>query len=318
MRTLLLLAFCAASSLAVPAQAQNYPTRPITIAVPTPPGGPMDTMMRAVADKMSETMGQPVIIENKTGAGGVLASSSALASPDGYTIAGIYLSHATNIFFNPKLPYDTLKDFAPVALVAKGPLVLLVNKSVPAKNVAELITYVKARPGQLNIGASAMGGASHLGAELFKSMAGLDMPTVPYRGTAVMISDILSGRVQVTIDSYLQYVPYAQSGAIRFLAVSTPNRFENDPSIPTIAETVPGYDATAWWGLAVSSATPPAIVAKIHDGVVRALADKGVQEKIRALGISPGGGSQAEFTALIKSEIDKWGKLIKSAHLAIK
>lgn len=307
------LAICAA------ANAQNYPSSTISIAVPTPPGGPMDTMMRVLAAKMAENIGQKVIVENKTGGGGIIASQSALRTPaDGYSVAGVYLSHATNVHIYPRLPYDTLKDFTPVVLVAKGPLVLLVNKDVPVKTVAELIAYAKANPGKLNIGASALGGASHLGGELFKAMTGVDMQMVPYKGTTALIPDILDGRVQVTIDSYLQYLPHAKTGAVRMLGVSSANRIEVDPSIPTIAETVPGYEALAWWGLAVSSATPAQIVRQLNKEAARALQDKEVKQRISALGIAPEGGTPAEFSMFIQAEIAKWESVIKNAGLVEK
>jgi tripartite-type tricarboxylate transporter receptor subunit TctC len=307
------LATCAA------ANAQNYPSSPISIAVPTPPGGPMDTMMRVLAAKMAENIGQQVIIENKTGGGGIIATQSALRTPaDGYSVAGIYLSHATNVHIYPKLPYDTLKDLTPVILVAKGPLVLLVNKDVPVNSVAELIAYAKANPGKLNIGASALGGASHLGGELFKAMAGVDMQMVPYKGTTALIPDILEGRVQVTIDSYLQYLPYAKTGAIRMLGVSSANRIDVDSSIPAIAETLPGYETLAWWGLAVSSTTPADIVSRLNKEAARALENIEVKQKIGVLGIVPGGGTPAEFSMFIRSEIAKWESVIKNAGLVEK
>ena len=301
------------------ANAQKYPSSPITIAVPTPPGGPMDTMMRVLAAKMTANIGQNVLVDNKTGGSGIIASQTALRTPaDGYAVAGIYLSHATNVHMLAKVPYDTLKDFAPVVLVAKGPLFLIVNKDLPVKNVAELIAYAKANPGKLNMGLSALGGASHLGAELFKAMTGVDIQMVPYKGTASLLPDILDGRIQVTIDSYLQYLPYAKTGAIRMLGVSSANRIDVDPSIPAIGETVPGYETLAWWGLAVSSATPPQIVSQLNEMAGRALEDKGVKEKISALGIVPGGGTPADFTKLIESEIAKWESVIKNAGLVEK
>ncbi|MEJ0069819.1 MAG: tripartite tricarboxylate transporter substrate-binding protein [Pseudomonadota bacterium] len=243
-------ACCAVISLAVligaGARAQTYPSSRITIAVPTPAGGPMDTMMRALAMKLSENVGQPVIIDNKTGASGIIATQSVLQVPaDGYSVAGVYLSHATNLHTNPRLPYDTLTSFAPVMLVAKGPNVLVVHKDVPATTVAELIAYAKAHPGKLNVGASTTGGGSHLGAELLKMMTGIDMQTVPYKGTAALIPDLITGRVEVTLDSYQQYLPFAKEGSIRMIGVSSAQRFEIDPSIPAIAETVPGYERSA-------------------------------------------------------------------------
>jgi len=313
--TILALALAACSV----ANAQKYPSSPISIAVPTPPGGPMDTMMRSLAAKMTANIGQNVIIENKTGGSGIIASQTALRPPaDGYSVAGIYLSHATNVHMFPKLPYDTLKDFTPVFLVAKGPLFLIVSKDVPANNVAELIAYAKAHPGKLNMGLSALGGASHLGAELFKAMTGINIQMVPYKGTASLLPDMLEGRVQVTIDSYLQYLPHAKTGAIRMLGVSSRNRVDIDPSIPAIGETVPGYEALAWWGLAVSSDTPPQIVNQLNSIAAKALEDKEVREKISALGIVPGGGTPADFSALIKSEITKWESVIKNAGLVQK
>lgn len=313
------LVVCIGAALVASASAQTYPAKPISFAIPTPPGGPMDTMMRATLSKVSEYIGQPIIVEHKTGASGIIATQSVLrAPPDGYTLAGIYLSYATNVHIYPNLPYDTLKDIQPIILVAKGPLVLIVSGNVPAKNVAELIAYAKANPGKLNLGASATGGASHLGGELFKAMAHLDMQTVPYKGTSTLLPDMLTGRVQVTVDSYLQYLPHAKTGAIRMLAVSSAERFDIDKDIPAIAETVPGYETLAWWGIAVSSNTPPDIVNRLNREFARALQDEGVKERIRSLGIMPGGGSPAEFTAFIRSEINKWEGVIKSAGLVQK
>lgn len=314
-------AFLAAALCAFPgeAPAQSFPSRAISISVPTPPGGPMDTMMRAVAGKASENLGQPVVIENRTGAGGIISNQTVLNAPaDGYSVAAIYLSHATNVHMVPNLPYDTLKAFTPLVMVAKGPLVLMISSNVPAKNVGELIAYAKANPDKLNLGASAIGGASHLGGELFKLMTGLKMATVPYKGTASLLPDMLTGRVHVTIDSYLQYAPHAKTGQIRMLAVSSANRFELDPTIPAIGETVKGYEALAWWGLAVAAGTPPQITERLHKEFARALEDEGVKQRIRALGIVPGGGGAAEFQAFIRSEIAKWENVVKTAGLVQK
>lgn len=318
-QAVLLLALCISWALVADATAQTSPFpagKPITFVVPTAPGGPTDTMMRAIATKMSENVAQTIIVENKSGAGGIIAAQHVSRAPaDGYTVLSVYMSHAVNLHIQPNLPYDTLAAFAPVMLVAKGPLVLVVNSKVPAKNVAELVAYGKANPGKLNFAASALGGASHLGGELFKRMSGIDMQIVPYKGTSATLPDMLAGRVDITLDSYQIYSPHAKTGAVRLIGVSSERRIDLDPNLPAVAETLPGYEAAAWYGVLVPAGTPADIVERLHREFTRALADETVRSRIKGLGFVPGGGTSSEFAAFIRSEIKKWESVVANAGL---
>lgn len=316
-----LLALCLSSLFIgnANAQAPSFPSKPITFIVPNPPGGPTDTLVRTIAAKMSENLRQTIVIDNKSGAGGIIAAQFvSRAPPDGYTLGCVYLSHATNLHVRRDLPYNTLNAFRPVTLLAKGSLVLLVSSKVPAKSVAELIGYAKANPSKLNYAASGLGGASHLGGELFKALAGIDMQVVPYKGAATLIPDLITGRIDLTISGYQQYVEHIKSGAVRALGVSAAERFDAAPDLPAISNTVPGYDVSAWYGVLVPAGTPTEIVERLHREFARALADASVKLRIQSLGLAPGSMTPAAFGGFIQAEINKWGPIVVNAGLVEK
>ena len=298
--------------------AQEYPVRPIRIIVAYTPAGATDILARTVGQKMSEAWGQPVIIDNRPGANGNIGTEAAArASPDGYTLLMVTAgTHGINPGLYRKLPFDAVKDFAPVSLVALVPNILVVNNSLPAKSVKELIAYAKANPGKLSYGSPGIGATGHLSMELFKSMAGLDMVHVTYKGSAGVLADLMGGQINLSFDNMPPYLPQVKAGKIRALAVSTPKRSPAAPDIPTTAEAgVPGYEATAWFGLVATAGTPPAIVAKLAAETQRILKLPDVAERIAGLGAEPVGNTPDEFGKFIVSEIAKWSRVIREAKV---
>jgi len=298
------------------ASAQKYPDKPVHFVVPYPPGGPLDTIARLLGQKVSERIGQPVIVENKPGAGGNIgADSVAKSAPDGYTILmGAVATHAINPSLYAKIPYDPVKDFAPITLIGVTPNVLVVNASIPAKDVKEFIAYAKANPGKLNYGSGSTGSAGHLAGELFNSMAGVEMAHIPYKGAAPAMQDLLGGQIQLMFDNMASALPQVKSGKIRALAVTTPKRASGAPELPTIAEAgLPGFDISTWFGLFAPANTPKDIVAKLHDEFVRALTLPEVKERFAALGVEPAGNKPEEFAAYIKSEAAKYANVVKKS-----
>jgi tripartite-type tricarboxylate transporter receptor subunit TctC len=301
------------AAAAPPAIAQGYPNRPIKYVVPYPPGGPLDTVARLLGQKVSERIGQPVIVENKPGAGGNIGADAVAKSPaDGYTILmGAVATHAINPTLYSKIPYDPIKDFTPITLIGVTPNVLVVSAALPVKDVGEFIAYAKANPGKLNFGSGSSGSAGHLAGELFKSMAGVDMAHIPYKGAAPAMQDLLAGQIQLMFDNMASALPQVKGGKIRALAVTTPRRSIYAPDLPTIAESgLPGFDVSTWFGLFAPANTPKEAVARLHDEFVRALALPDVKEKLANLGIEPVGNKPEEFAAYIKTEAAKYGDVI--------
>ena len=299
-----------------PAAQTTYPEKPIRLVAGFPPGGPADTVARLLGQKFTEAWGKPVLIDNVTGAAGAIAADRvAKAAPDGYTLG--LLSQAP-LAINPslyKLAYDPVKDFAPISQVTGGTTMLVVHNAVPAKSVKELVALAKAQPGGLTF-ASAGGGLTLLTAELFKSVAGLDIRHIPYKGTVAAIPDLLGGRVTMTFSPIVAVLPPVREGKLRALAVTSLRRSSAVPDVPTIAESgYPGFEATAWNGLLAPARTPATIVRKLHLEAVKALALPDLRAKLADLGLEGIGNSPDEFAALIKSEIPKWAKVIKVAGI---
>lgn len=312
---LLAAALCACLSFAAAAQADNYPSRSIRIVVPFPPGGATDAAARLVATKMSEKWGQPVVIDNRAGAGGNVGSDIvAKSAPDGYTLVmGVTGSHAINISLYSKMPYDPVADFVAISQVAVVPNVVVVHPSVPARTLAELVALAKREPGKLNYASLGNGTAAHLGMELLKSAAGIDITHVPYKGSAPAVTDLLAGQVQVMVDGLPSALQHVKAGKLRAIALTSLHRAPALPDLPTIAETYPGFYADAWSGLFAPKGTPAAIVNQLSTEVQRILRLPDVREKLAALGAEPVGSTQAEFAAHVKREIDKWAQVVKTS-----
>ena len=316
------LTLVAGSALAAAAEgpAATYPDKPIRIIVAYTPAGATDILARAVGQKMTEAWGQPVIVENRPGANGNIGTEvAAKATPDGYTLLMVTAgTHGVNPGLYRKLPWDAVRDFAPVSLVAMVPNIMVVNPSLPVKSVNEFIAYAKANPGKLSYGSPGLGSTAHMSVELFKTMTGTDMLHVPYKGSAGVMQDVIAGQIAVTIDNMPVYLPQVKAGKLRALAVSPAKRSPAVPDLPTIAEAgVPGYDATAWFGLVAPAGVPRPIVAKLAGETQRILRLPDVAERLSGLGAEPVGSSPDQFAAFIKSEIAKWKKVIQDAKVEL-
>jgi tripartite-type tricarboxylate transporter receptor subunit TctC len=301
--------------LVAAAQASDFPTKAIRIVVPFPPGGATDAAARLVAVKMAEHWGQPVLVDNRAGAGGNVGSELVAKSPaDGYTLVmGVTGSHAINTSLYARMPYDPVADFVAISQVAVVPNVLVVHPSVPAKNLAELMALAKKEPGKLNYASLGNGTAAHLGMEMLKSEAGVDITHVPYKGSAPAVSDLLAGQVQMMVDGLPSALPHVKAGKLRAIALTSLHRAPSLPDLPTIAETYPGFYADAWSGLFAPKGTPQPVVDKLSAEVQRILKLPEVREKLAALGAEPVGSTQKEFTAHVKKEIGKWAKVVKTS-----
>jgi tripartite-type tricarboxylate transporter receptor subunit TctC len=307
------LLLCAAASAA---SAQNYPSKPIKYIVPFQPGGTTDILGRIVAFKLQEAWGQPVVVENRPGAGGAVgAELTAKAPPDGYTIMGGTIStHAINASVYDKLPYDPIKDFEPVTQLAQQPNMLVVHPSIPANNVQELIALLKKNPDKYTYSTSGNGTSAHLAGELFKSMSGTQMQHVPYKGSPQAIADALAGQVSMSFDNISTAYPPAKSGKLRALAVTTAKRSSLAPEVPTMAESgLKGYELGSWHGVFAPAKTPKEIVQKLNAEIVKAVHAADVKDKLAALGVEPVGTSVAEFSAFVRAEVPKWAKVVKES-----
>jgi tripartite-type tricarboxylate transporter receptor subunit TctC len=298
------------------AWAQTYPSRPVRLIVPFPPGGGSDILARIMGRWLSERLGQPVIIENKPGGNTNVSVQTVVSSPpDGYTLLFLGSSAAINATFYETLPFNLLRDIAPVAGLSRSPMVLEVSPSVPVKSVAELIIYAKANPGKITMASYGTGSTSHMAGELLKMMTGVNMAHVPYRGGAPMVADLLAGHVQVGIDVVASSLPHIRSGALRPLAVATTTRLETLPDVPTVAETVPGYEALAWSGLGVPRGTPPDVIERLNREINAGLADPDIKARFAELTTVPMVLTPAEFGAYIAAETEKWAKVVKFAGI---
>ena len=318
-KTFILGAIGAALTLAgtLPATAQTFPTKPLTIIVPASPGGAIDLSARLIGQKLTESWGQPVVIDNKTGATGIIGTEFvAKSAPDGHTMALVASSHAINPSMVKKLPFDTVKSFEPVVQTHVVPLVLVVAPSFPAKDLKELIAYGKANPGKLSFASSGSGGAPHFSGELFKSMTGLDMIHIPYKGSTLAHPDLMSGRVSLMFDTLAAVSSQVKAGGMRAIAVTTSTRASTLPNVPTMAEAgLPGYETSTWGGLLAPAGTPKPVVAKIATEVTRILALPDVKQKLVDNGVEPVGGTPEQFNAFIGKEMIKWAKVAKDAGI---
>ncbi len=316
MRALVLALALAAST----AFGQSWPSRPVKLMVGVPPGGPTDTVARAVAPDLSEALGQPVVIENKPGASAVIATDAvAKAAPDGYTLAFIYITHATNPALMEKLPYDALRDFAPVSMVGWQSMVLLANPSFPAASVKEVIELAKAKPDIIDYGASDSGSAPHLAGELFKMMANVDLTPVYYKGTAPALTDLIAGHIPLMFVSNVSAMPQVKAGKVKALAVTGRTRAAVAPEIPTVAESgLPGYEVYGWYGIAAPAKTPRAVIDRLHAEVAKIARNPKMKERLAGQGLELVGNSPEEFDAFIRAEVAKWGEVLKRAGLKAK
>ena len=309
-----------AGNALVCAQSAGYPERPIRIVVAYTPAGATDILARTIGQKLTEAWGQPVIIDNRPGANGNIGTEyAAKATPDGYTLLMVTAgTHGINPSLYRKLGFDAVKDFAPVSLVAMVPNIFVVNNAVPAKDLKEFIAYAKANPGKLNYGSPGNGSTAHLSMELFKSMTGIQMVHIPYKGSAGVLADLIGGQIVATMDNMPPYVPQVKAGKIRALAVSPTRRSPAVPDVPTVAEAgVPGYDSGAWFGLVAPAHTPKDIVNKLSRETARILKLPDVSARLSELGAEPVGGTPEQFAAHIKAEIAKWAKVIKDANVEL-
>lgn len=300
--------------------AQNYPTRPIRFIVPAPPGGAPDALARLTGQKLTEALGQAVIVDNRGGGNGIIGSElGARAAPDGYTIV---MGYAGPFSINPglydKLPYDPVKDFVPLTLIAIGQNILVVNPSVPARSVNALIALAKSKPGQINFASGGTGQSSHLSMELFMSMAGIKMVHVPYKGAGPAMADVISGQVALQFLALPPAIPQIKTGKLVALGVTGSKRASSLPDVPTIAETgLPGYEVLTWYGAFAPAKTPKAIAAKLSGEMIKAVKSKELDEQFQKQGLEAGGNSPEDFGKYLRIEIDKWRKVVKDAGLKI-
>jgi len=299
------------------ASAQSpFPSKPVHIFVPYAAGGAVDILARTLGDVVSRQWGQTVVVENRPGAGGLVASQALASSPpDGYTLILVASGHATNPFLYPKIPYDTFKDFSPISLLASSPNILLVRADSPFKTLADLIAQARAKPGSLAFGHAGTGTSTHLAGELLKSLAKVDLNAIPYKGGAPAINDLLGGQIPMSFNNGPESVGQIEAGTVRALAVTTAARATFLPDVPSMAETVPGYDTEVWWGLLGPAGMPRDLVEKLSHDFVAALNTEAVRERLIKLGASPIGSSPQKFAAKIRADYDKWGPVIEAAGM---
>jgi tripartite-type tricarboxylate transporter receptor subunit TctC len=319
MRWVRTLAFAAAAvSAASIASAQTgFPAKAVHLFVPYPAGGAVDILARTLGDELSKNWGQPVIVENRPGAGGVVASQAlATSAPDGYTLIVVASGHATNPFLYPKIPYDTFKDFTPISLLASSPNILLVRADSPYKTLADLLAQARAKPGSLSYGMAGNGTSTHLAGELLKNLAKVDIVAIPYKGGGPAMNDLLGGQIPMSFNNGPESVGQISAGTVRALGVTTAKRAPFLPDVPTMAEAgVPGYDTGVWWGLVGPAGMPATIVAQLSSDFVAALKAPAVRDRLNTLGAAPIGSSPKEFDAVIHADYEKWGPIIKAAGM---
>jgi len=305
--------------LGFPAHAQTYPTKPIRLIVPFPAGGATDLFARSLSQKLGDKLGQPVVVDNKPGAGGTLGSDlAAKASADGYTLLlSTTSTHSIGPNLNPKIPYDAMRDFTPIGQVGNAPSIMLVPNSSPAKTVQEWIELARKKPGQLNYASSGNGTIVQLTAELFKSQANLFLVHIPYKGTALAIPDLVSGKVDVLFDSLPTGLPHVRDGRLRALGVTSAKRTPLAPDLPPISDVLPGYESTTWFGLFGPKGLPAEVVSRVNTAANQVLKDSEVIDKLTRLGIEPVGGTPAQFSAMLATELAKWKKIINERKIAL-
>jgi tripartite-type tricarboxylate transporter receptor subunit TctC len=295
----------------------GFPTKAVHLFVPYPAGGAVDILARTLGDELSKNWGQPVIVENRPGAGGLVASQAlATSPPDGYTLIVVASGHATNPFLYPKIPYDTFKDFTAICLLASSPNILVVRADSPFKTLADLLAQARAKPGSLSYGMAGNGTSTHLAGELLKNLARVDIVAIPYKGGAPAMNDLLGGQIPMSFNNGPESIGQIGAGKVRALAVTTAKRAPFLPDVPTMAEAgVPGYDTGVWWGLLGPAGMPANIVAQLSSDFLAALKAPAVKERLNTLGALPIGSSPKEFDAVIRADYEKWGPIIKAAGM---
>ena len=315
----LLAALGLAAGLAPLAQAQSYPSKPIRLIVPFPAGGATDLFARSLSQKLGERLGQSVVVDNKPGAGGTLGSDlAAKAAADGYTLLlSTTSTHSIGPNLNPKIPYDAMRDFTPIGQVGNAPSIMLVPNSSPAHTVQEWIDYARKNPGRLNYASSGNGTIVQLTAELFKAQANLFVVHIPYKGTALAMPDLISGKVDVLFGSLPTGLPHVKEGRLRALGVSSAKRSPLVPDLPPISDVLPGYESSTWFGLFGPKGLPAEVVARVNTAANQVLKDPEVVDKLKSLGIEPVGGTPAQFGAMLASELAKWKKIIQDRKITL-
>jgi tripartite-type tricarboxylate transporter receptor subunit TctC len=294
--------------------AQGYPTRPVRLVVGFPPGGAADILGRIAAQQLTERLGQQVVVDNRGGAGGLVATEiAARGAPDGYTLLFTSIPHVINPHLYKKVQYDAIKDFAPVVQFVSVPLMMAANPSLPAKSVKELIAYAKSKAGQINYASAGAGSSSHLAMELFKTMSGTAMNHIPYKGTGQLMTDLIAGQVSVTIASAVPLSPQVKAGKLRGMAVTGPKRSPSFPDLPAIAETVPGYEVVNWFGIIAPAGTPVAIVTRLNAEMNKALNTQSIKDSLRTQGADAAGGSTEEFARIIRADFTKWATVVRES-----
>jgi tripartite-type tricarboxylate transporter receptor subunit TctC len=303
--------------LAAPVLAQNYPSKPVRLIVGYSPGGPNDILARVVGQKLSDALGVPVPVDNRPGADSMIGTQlTARAAPDGYTICVISASSTIHPSVYTNIPYDILKDLSPVSTLASSVFVLVVNPSLPVKSVKELIALAKSRPGQLNFASSGPGGTLHLAGELFKSLAHVSMNHIPYKGGAPAVTDVLSGQVELMFSPMAVAMPHVKSGRLRLLAVTSAKRWPALPNVPTVAEAgVPGYEATGWYGIVAPARTPPPIIARLNQEIVKVLGRADVRQQLAGYDLEPVGNSPEQMASHMQAEVAKYAKVARDAKI---
>ena len=314
-----LIMLWAASSAAAPAQAADpYPQHPIRLIIPYPPGGAGDIVGRMLGNGLAPAFGQQVVSDNRGGGGQIIATQiAANAAPDGYTLFLASATHSINPALRKNLPYDTLKAFAPVTLVAQSPLVFVAHPALKAGSIKELIALAKAQPGRINYASSGPGTGGHMSVELLKSLTGIDLVHIPYKGAGPALIDVVAGQVQIICTSPLPAMPHVKAGRLRALGMTSLERTPAHPEVPAVAETVPGYQSTLWYALLAPAGTPQAIITRVHAETVTALAAPQMREQLLALGATPVGNSPQELQAFVRAEIERWTRVVKRANIRL-
>jgi len=318
-RNRLLFAALIAAATALPVLAQQgYPSRPIRIISPFAAGGGNDIICRTVAAKLTESFRQQVIVENRTGANGIIGTEfTARAAPDGYTIALIPSGHAVNAAMHSKLPFDSIRDFTMISLAGSSPLVLAVHPSVPAKSVKELVALIKSHPGQLSYVSAGIGASGHLGGALFEVLTATKMTHVPYKGMSLALTDLISGQVTMAFATSLSVIPYLQTGRLRGLATTGATRSPALPDLPTVAETVSGYEASLWYGFAGPARLPADIVKRLNAEIVQALGQRDVRERLASLGVDVQSGTPEDLAKLLSNDMARWAKVVQRTGIRV-
>jgi tripartite-type tricarboxylate transporter receptor subunit TctC len=312
------LAAVAAIGAAGMAAAQDYPNKPVRLVVPFPPGGVADNMARAYGQELAKAWQQPVVVENRPGAGTTIGADFVAKSPaDGYTIYLTNVGHSSSAAVYRKLPYNADKDFTPVSLLADVPSILAATPSLPANNVKELIALAKAKPGTINFASAGTGTGSHLMGEYLRALAGIDIVHVPYKGTAPAFADLSTGRVSLIFEPIGTMLPHIRAGKLKALGVTTAKRSPVAPEIPAIAEALAGYDTSTWYGILAPAGTPPEVVRKIHGELVRITQSPEMKERLLAQGLQPVANTPEQFAAVLKADVQRWTKLVKDAGITV-